>query len=363
MNPSRLLAAFASCGLALASLAEPLAVPDLPVPITNNAVSGFARDGRLHLFTFMGLGAGKTWREITNRAWGWREGDEAWRELPPVPVASGRLASVAVPTAGKVYLFGGYTVDEKGGEVSTPEVFCYDPGSDRWSAKSPMPTPVDDTVALVHQDRHIYLVSGWHNTANVALVQVYDTMTDTWRRATDYPGTPVFGHVGGITGNRIVVGGGVLLRKDPGSNLKYHASNETWIGEIDPADPTRITWAETSFRTGLRHYRAAGSPVSIGRDFVVFAGGTERPYNYNGIGYDGQPAEPAGYIFHGSPLLTNSALFGGRGGILTMDHRGFVAHQGYGYVLGGMRAGQMVTAGVHAFSLAHPMGNLPRRKP
>ena len=35
---------------------------------------------------------------------------------------------------------------------------------------------------------------------------------------------------------------------------------------------------------------AAGVPQANG---VLFVGGSENPYNYNGIGYDGQPSQPA----------------------------------------------------------------------
>lgn len=343
--------------------AQPLAVPDLPEPLTNNAVAGVVREGKLELFTFMGLMANKTWRDITNRAWMWREGDGAWRELPRVPVPSGRLASIAAPVAGKVYLFGGYTVDEKGGEVSTPEVFRFDPGDHSYTAVAPMPTPVDDTVALVYQDRYIYLISGWHNTANVALVQLYDTRTDSWRRATDYAGTPVFGHVGGIAGRRMVVGGGVKVLPTAKPGQKYARSNETWIGEIDPHDPAKIQWTETAFRTAQKHYRMAGSPVPVGENFYVMLGGTGNPYNYNGIGYDGVPSEPNETVLYGSPDAAGSDLFGGKGLVLTMDHRGFVAHRGYGYVIGGMRAQQRVTAGVQIVDLTHPMAMFRRRKP
>ena len=78
---------------------------------------------------------------------------------------------------------------------------------------------------------------------------------------------------------------------------------------------------------------------------VLFLGGTDNPYNYNGIGYDGNPAEPQQLMF---------AFDGSNGGWVVldslapaaMDLRGLVLVGGRGYVIGGMTAGQRVTSDV-----------------
>ena len=49
-----------------------------------------------------------------------------------------------------------------------------------FEARTAMPVPVDDAVAVTYADRFIYLISGWHDLGNVNLVQRYDTETDTW---------------------------------------------------------------------------------------------------------------------------------------------------------------------------------------
>lgn len=338
----------------LAGTGEPLPIPRLPQPLTNNAVAAVVSGGRLQVFTFFGLGAGKTWQDITNRAWGWREGDSAWHELPPVPVARGRLASTACTVAGKIYLFGGYTVDEKGGEVSTPEVFCFDPSTETYTPRAPIPIPVDDTVSLVYGDRYVYLVSGWHDKDNTSAVQIYDTQSNRWRRATDYPGPAVFGHAGAIVGGRIVITGGVQVLAEPKNGVKYAASATTRIGHIDPKDGTKIEWTGQSGPvTGLELYRmAAGVDPETRR--VVMAGGTTRPYNYNGIGYDKLPSEPSPGIAIYDLARPESPQAQLSLDPPSMDHRGLVAHRGYFYLIGGMTQGQVVTAQVTSFKLGPP---------
>ena len=78
---------------------------------------------------------------------------------------------------------------------------------------------------------------------------------------------------------------------------------------------------------------------------MVFAGGTDNPYNYSGIGYDGVPAEPLSGVFGFDvetrawrPLPDLSAP--------SMDHRGIVVAGEMLLIVGGMTAGQRVTAQV-----------------
>ena len=52
--------------------------------------------------------------------------------LPPVP-GPGRLAATAQGVRGRVYLFGGYTVDAKKNEHTLPDVNIYDPNTGRWT--------------------------------------------------------------------------------------------------------------------------------------------------------------------------------------------------------------------------------------
>jgi hypothetical protein len=83
---------------------------------------------------------------------------------------------------------------------------------------------------------------------------------------------------------------------------------------------------------------------------IYFSGGTDTPYNYNGIGYNGQPAEPSPVTFafnvstgewetvsEETPESTPEP---------TMDHRGLLVTRRGLIIVGGMEKGQQVTAKV-----------------
>lgn len=328
-----------------ADAAGAVALPALPMPVSNNAVAGADVDGERRLYSFLGLGEGKTHLDITRRAFEFSGGQ--WRALPDVPVEQGRLASVAAAAGGQVYLLGGYTVAEDGHEVSTPDVLRFDPAARDYTLVAPMPRPVDDSVALVREDRWIYLVSGWHMDRNVADVQVYDTHSGRWAMATAFPGTPVFGHAGAMIGDTMLVCDGVALHVSPEEERGFAASDECWRGQVDGNDPTRIDWRRVAAHPGPPRYRmGAAADATNGR--LLFAGGSENPYNYDGLGYDGHPSpasarvqayDLAGDAWHDLPELREAS----------MDLRGLPAFHGGWAVIGGMRDPLRISAEVFVY--------------
>jgi hypothetical protein len=320
----------------------------MPAALSNNAVAAIAVDGAPRFYSFFGLGPGKTHADIVRSAFEYDLDTGRWSSLPDIPVDQGRLASVAAAADGAVYLFGGYTVAADGHEVSTPDVLRFEPATRVYRKVAPMPTPVDDSVALVHDDRRIYLVSGWHQDRNLPLVQVYDVRTDRWARATDFPGTPVFGHAGAIRGDDLLVCDGVRLDVVAGKRT-FTASPECWRGRIDRNDPTRIDWRQATPHPGAPRYRMAAG-ADRGSGLLLFLGGSEIPYNYNGIGYDGRPATPSA-VAQGYDLATDRWRSLQPLANASMDHRGLATFAGRHHLIGGMRDGQRVSAAVQTYAM------------
>jgi len=319
----------------------------LPQPVSNNAVAEITIGGEHHFFSFMGLKPGKTYKDITLDSYQMELSDSRWAKIPPVPGKKGRLAGTAVGLGGYVYIFGGYTVAKDHSEKSIPDVDRYNPVTQKYKAMEPMPVPVDDAVSLLYKDRYIYLISGWHNTGNVELVQVYDTDKNEWFRATPYPGTPVFGHSGGIVEGTMIITDGVKKVWKNEKEYTFKMSAESYKGVIDADDPSVIHWDEMPNHPGSARYRMASTGSSrLGA--VIFAGGSDNSYNYNGIGYNGEPSQPSNKVFawniaddHWQEIGTTE--------IATMDHRSLLESNEQFYILGGMQKGQKVSADVIAF--------------
>lgn len=321
----------------------------LPEATTNNAVAVGEVGGQPYLFSFFGLGEGKTWRDVHARAYAVNLAEKWAKSLPDAP-GPGRLAGVAATVGNTVYIFGGYTVAGDGAEKSTADVYAYRPESETYQVRAPIPVPVDDAVALPYRNRYVYLVSGWHDGANLADVQVYDTEEDAWFAATPYPGTPVFGHAGGIAGNAMVITDGVRVagRGLEGRRI-FEMSDQAYLGMIDPEDPSRIAWQRLDPHPGRPLYRmAAAGDAETG--MVIFAGGSDNPYNFNGIGYNGVPSRPSATVF-AFDLARNDWRLLGQKLYPSMDHRGLLRVEEKFYTLGGMVQDQEVSDAVGWFSV------------
>lgn len=333
---------------AQATLPNPDALPAAPVARSNWTV---ARAGD-EVFAFYGIGAGKRSDDIARDIYALNLRSRIWRRVGDIPVAQGRLGSAAVTIASEIYVVGGYTVSHDGKEVSTPEVFRFDPRKGDMSLETNIPTPVDDSVALPWRNRWIVLVSGWHDTGNVADVQIYDTQEKRWTKGTPWPGTPVFGHAGGLVHDAMVVCDGVTANKDAKGKNHYAVTDACWQGQLDPRAPGDIGWKQIPSHPGKALYRAGATGVTDrrGNARMVFAGGTHRPYNYNGIGYDNIPSEPSAAVFAFDPkrgTWTNYQY----APKACMDFRGLMALDGAFALFGGMDAKQNVSDQVIRFTL------------
>jgi N-acetylneuraminic acid mutarotase len=320
----------------------------LPVPVSNNAVAQVKAGKHSYIFSFMGIGVKKTWDSVTNTSYALDEDTGKWSPINPVPGPAGRIAASAVAAHGEAFLFGGYSVDSQGGEITVPDVAIYEPISTRWYRGPDMPVRVDDSVAGVFHDRYIYLISGWSNTDAVNNVQMYDSEKDRWLAATPIPGTPVFAHAGAIVGDTIVYVDGAhktMIDNQP----HYIASDECWMGKIDRHHPEQIQWSKLPPHPGTARFRIAAGGSEKDQK-IYFAGGSDNPYSFNGIGYNGSPAEPSPVTFDFNLRTNQWETITEQTPDPTMDHRGMIVTSQGLVVIGGMEKGQQVIAKVTVLS-------------
>jgi hypothetical protein len=139
------------------------------------------------------------------------DAENTWTQKAPMHQARAGLGVVAVN--GKIYAIGGthatgqYPPDAFSGLfLGTNEE--YDPETDTWTAKAPMPTPRDYFAIAAYQNK-IYCIGGaggytvdgqigyWHSYSTSGVNEVYDTVTDTWETKKPLPlaGMQIQAHV------------------------------------------------------------------------------------------------------------------------------------------------------------------------
>ena len=339
------------CVLALFLLGcAPDSLPELPQAISNNAVA--YHQPTHSVYSFAGLETDKTFKDVSAKAFVCHLDASSCQTLPPIPDGVGRLAATAQTIGDNIYIFGGYSVASDGSEISTPDVFAFDVNTREYIRKPDMPVPVDDSVSVVYKDRYIYLVSGWHKDDNVVNVQMFDAQTDTWSPASDWPGAPVFGHAGAIVDGVIVVCDGVHIvpPKSPATKRTFETLSACWRGDIDPKTPTKITWRKLPPLPGKGKYRMAAAAWPH-KHMVVFAGGTDNAYNYNGIGYNKIPSQPSAHVWGYDVRADQYVQFRDKPEA-SMDHRALV-HLGADrfLIVGGMGTDQQVRKRLEGFKV------------
>jgi hypothetical protein len=329
----------------------------LPVPLSNNAVAISHDFGESRIFSFMGIGPKKTWDAVTASAYELNPDTGKWKELRPVPGVAGRLGASAVALHEQVFIFGGYVVDGQGGETTVPDLNVFVPGENRYYRGKDIPVPVADAVVGVYRDRYILVVGG-RSTAElgaVSNVQIYDTDKDLWMQGTPIPGTPVFGHAGAIVGDTIVFVDGAR-KNTGGANPQYVTSGDCWMGKLPTSkkgDITKIEWSQIVAHPGSARFRIAAGAGTVDRrgGKIYFSGGSDTPYDYNGIGYNGRSAEPSALTFAYDVYSQQWETVNDDVSEPTMDHRGLLVMGHRLVVMGGMRFSQQVTGNVTVINL------------
>jgi|YelNatPaOPRAMG01_1025707.scaffolds.fasta_scaffold09369_4 N-acetylneuraminic acid mutarotase len=135
--------------------------------------------------------------------------ENTWVSKAPMHQARSGLGVAVVN--GKIYAIGGDARSGKwpyvGSIVDTNEE--YDPATDTWTFKTPMPTPRCDFAIATYQNK-IYCIGGYNNGTVTGVNEVYDPATDTWKTkapmptSRDYFATAVYQNkiycIGGVTG-------------------------------------------------------------------------------------------------------------------------------------------------------------------
>lgn len=98
--------------------------------------------------------------------------------IPDMPTARAGLAVVTLAN-GNIFAIGG---DVRTGSANLFQsvVESYDPSTNTWSTKAPMPTPRFGLAAAVGADGRIYAIGGYTYGGITDTVEIYDPSTDSW---------------------------------------------------------------------------------------------------------------------------------------------------------------------------------------
>ena len=158
------------------------------------------------------------WVPIDN-AWEYDPATDAWKALAPMPTRRGAANAAVVGV--KIYVIGGAvaagtatSVHPASPHKSTGTVEEYDPASNTWRERAPMPLPRNHAVAAAVNGK-IYVIGGrvggafiTSGSSNVDVVEEYDPARDAWGPPRAKMPSARSAMTSGVFGGRILVTGG-----------------------------------------------------------------------------------------------------------------------------------------------------------
>lgn len=207
-----------------------------PFPEPAEELLGASAGGKMYVFC--GLAPG--WKPI-GMVFEYDPAANQWSKKGQMPLLSHHVSFAEY--RGKIYAFGGFVLPQSGPPAWVPidNAWEYDPAMDSWKALAPMPTKRGSPVAVTVGDK-IYVIGGAVAGPNQAAVhparphysagavEEYDPATNTWRARTPIPTPRNHATAGMVNGKIYVIGGRV-----GGAYVSSGSSNVNVVEEYDPA--------------------------------------------------------------------------------------------------------------------------------
>jgi N-acetylneuraminic acid mutarotase len=158
---------------------------------------------------------------------------DTWTRGANMPTA--RYLATATEVDGKIYVIGGRTLDASGsgGPVNVNE--AYDPATDTWTTKAPIPQAIRGHAAGAYNGK-VYVFGGNTGTYQKT-VRIYNPATDSWSTGAEMPKARAYGQVVFVPSNNrfYYIGGdngGSVPSKYYGNAIQYDPNLNAWL------DPT-----------------------------------------------------------------------------------------------------------------------------
>jgi N-acetylneuraminic acid mutarotase len=200
-------------------------------------------------------------------------GRDCWRKRAPLPVARFDAAAVTGKD-GKIYVIGGYRPDPASSDtyLYPRGLDVYDPGTNSWQVKAPLPTPRQALGAAVGPDGTLYAIGGgayhYPSVTCTSVVEAYNPGTNRWRRWPPLPYSACGVSAGALKNGRIeVVGGATFQAEEEGSKMTAAT------GAILAFNPSARRWLAVS-RSPYPRKRAGAAIDPNGSVYII--GGADR---------------------------------------------------------------------------------------
>jgi len=169
---------------------------------------------------------------------------DSWATKTPMPTARGGLG-LAAASNGKLYAVGGSV----GEEFVTPITFLtnveeYDPATDTWSTKAPLPTARAGLGLVAGRNGRLYAIGGTvDELVFTAAVEEYDPATNSWTTKAPMPTRRAWIGLAAAANGKLYAVGGLTVGGEVGAVLdtveEYDPATDSWTNKA-PLSRSRV---------------------------------------------------------------------------------------------------------------------------
>ncbi len=231
---------------------------------TRYAAAGFSIDGIGYIVSG---NTGSAFGPYSSELWAYDPGSNSWQARAPLP-AQPRYAAEAFVAAGKAYVLGGLQDDQS----FSNELWMYDPLENEWTEVTAIPSAPRGLSFTWDLGERGLICGGNSDDGPVYDCWMYHAQQDEWTPVVDYPGAGARAGVGFLIGGRIFAGFGLSTTTE--------ANNDLW-------ELTDLTTDVITTR-GPREFNIYPNPT-VSRGQLMIDTGTQLPGNaefrlHNGLG-------------------------------------------------------------------------------
>ncbi|MFF4652181.1 carboxypeptidase regulatory-like domain-containing protein [Streptomyces sp. NPDC001380] len=188
-------------------------LPDLPVPVMDNAVESY----RGRVYSALGSSDGRT---PTAGLYVYDPSAGAWTRGADAPEP--RQAAAHGLIGGRLYTVGGWAA----GEAVSRTMQVYDVAGGTWTRGPGIPEGRFGAAGAV-LDGRLYVVGGCTNAQCSRTVYVFDPGSRRWSRAADYPQSVGWASCGAVSG-RLYCAGGIHDYVETGAGYVFDPGSDSW---------------------------------------------------------------------------------------------------------------------------------------
>jgi N-acetylneuraminic acid mutarotase len=244
-----------------------------PFPEPAEELLGASANGKLYVFC--GLAPG--WKPI-GMAYEYDPATDKWAKKKPMPLASHHVSFTE--HKGKIYAFGGFVLPQSGPPAWVPidNAWEYDPANDSWRALAPVPTRRGSPVAVSAGDR-IYVIGGAVSGPGQSAVHPQRPHTSVGTLEEYDPATNTWRQrasmptprnhmVGGVINGKVYVASGRV-------GAAFISGGSSNVGVIEAYDPATDSWSQALAR--MANARSAGAGAVYNGKLYITGGEYQEP--------------------------------------------------------------------------------------